>query len=95
MTASSFARHKVNDFASWKKVYDENIPLRKEDSDLIAESVHRDPDDPNTIIVYHQYADLSTAQKFLAAMNDEAFQTILAEAGVQPETLEIWVGEDV
>lgn len=94
MTASIFARHKVNDFATWKKVYDENVPLRKEGG-LIAESVHRDPDDPNTVIVYHQFADLSTTKEFIAAMNKEEFQSVLKNAGVKPETLEMWVGEDV
>lgn len=95
MTASTFARHKVNDFAAWKKVYDENIPLRKQDSGLITESVHRDPHDPDTIIVYHQYTDLATAQRFAAALSDKAFAAILREAGVEPDTMELWLGEDV
>ena len=94
MTASFFARHKVNDFATWKKVYDENVPLRKEEG-LIAESVHRDPDDPNLVTVYHQFVDLRTTQELVAAMNSEEFQKVLKSAGVKPETLEMWVSEDV
>jgi quinol monooxygenase YgiN len=89
-----FARHKVNDFATWKKVYDGRVPAAKEEG-LIAESVHRDPDDPNTVIVYHQFTDLSATQEFMAAMNKAEFQAVLKNAGVQPETLEMWVGEDV
>lgn len=94
MTASSFARHKVNDFAAWKKVYDEVRPLRE--GIVIAESVHQDPEDPNTVIVYHQYPDLSTAQAFLARFgsDDKEVQEVLIRAGVQPETMEVWVGGD-
>jgi len=63
---------------------------------VIAESVHRAPDDPNTVIVYHRYTDLSTAQAYLAALrSNEEFQAVLKKAGVQPETLEMWVGQDV
>lgn len=95
MTASSFARHKVDDYATWKKVYDEVAPLRKEGG-VIAESVHCDPGDPNTVMVYHQYTDLSTAQEFLAALNsNEELQSVLKKAGVKPETLEVWIGEDI
>jgi len=94
MTASTFVRHQVHDFATWKKVYDEVAPLRKEGG-VIADSVHRDPDDPNTAIVYHQFADLSTAQEFFAAMNGEELESVLKNAGVKLDTLEYWVGEDV
>jgi hypothetical protein len=94
MTASIFVRHQVNDFGTWKKVYDEVAPLRKEGG-LMAESVHRASDDPNTVIVYHQFPDLSTAQEFIAGMSGEEFQAVLKNAGVKPETLEMWVGEGV
>ncbi len=59
------------------------------------ESVHRDPNDPNTVIVYHQFGDLSTTQEFVAAMNTEQFQSLLKNAGVKVETIELWIGEDV
>lgn len=94
MTGSFFARHKVNDFATWKKVYDGRVPAAKEEG-LIAESVHRDPDDPNTVIVYHQFGNLNTTQEFVAAMNTEQFQSLLRNAGVKVETMELWIGEDV
>ena len=94
MTASSFVRHKVNDFATWKKGYDEVAQLRK-DGGVIAESVHRAPDDPNTVIVYHQYTDLSKAQGFVAAVSTGELQSVLKKLGVKLETLEVWVGQDV
>ena len=93
MTASSFARHKVDDFAAWKKVYDEVLPLRE--GVVIAESVHQDPDDPNMVIIYHQYKDLSTAQEFLTSVTSGENQEVLRKAGVHSDTLELWVGEDV
>ena len=69
--------------------------MRKEGG-VIADSVHRDPDDPNMIIIYNKYTDLSTAQESIAAMtSSEEWQSVLKKAGVKPETLEMWVGEDV
>ena len=94
MTASMFARHQVNDFASWKKVYNEVAPLR-EAGGVIAASVHRDANDPNTVVVYHQFTDLSALEAWTTTMNEEEFQSALAKAGVKPETLQVWLGEDV
>ena len=94
MTASLFVKHQVNDFATWKKGYDGNGPLRNEGG-VIADSVHCDPDDPNTVLVYHQFADLSTLQQFMAAISDGPLQSVLQKLGVKPETVEVWIGEDV
>jgi quinol monooxygenase YgiN len=95
MTASIFIRQQVNDFATWKKTYEEMAP-RREESGVIVASVHRDADDPNTIIAYSQYADLSTAQGLIAALSsNEEFQAVLKKSGVKPETMEVWVSEDV
>ena len=76
MTASLFVKHQVNDYAAWKKGYDGNGPIRNEGG-VLADSVHRDPDDPNTVLVYHQFADLSTLQKFMAALTDGPLQPVL------------------
>ena len=94
MTASMFARHKVNDFATWKKMYDEVVPLRK-DGGVIADSVHRDPDDPNMVIAYHQFADASTAKAYAARLDSEEFRSMAKTVGIHLDTLEVWIGEDV
>lgn len=94
MTASVFFRSEVNDFATWKKVYDESAQEIKE-TGVITNSVHRDPDDPNTIIICHQYADLNTAQGFMTAVTTGGLQPAFKKSGVKPETIQMWVGEAV
>ena len=95
MAVSLFARHKVKDFAIWKKLHDENAQFIK-DNGVIASSVHRDLDDPNLVMAYHQFADASTARAYLALFDSGAFQEGPVKiGGVIPKTLEIWVGEDV
>ena len=94
MTVSSIIRHKVNDFATWKKGYDESAQMLK-DGGVITDSVHRDIDDPNLVVVYHQYADESTAKAYLAMVSGDQFQAIVQELGIDMETMELWLVEDV
>ena len=85
---SIFIRHRVADYDTWKVGYDSADHLRKSDGIIFA-SVHRDSQDPNTVIVLHRFHNLADAQKFLASV-----PPVMAAAGVvgQPE---IWVGEDI
>lgn len=86
--ATIFIRHKVADYAKWKEGYDNAEHLRKSDGILFA-SVHRDPEDPNTIMAVHRFPTLGEAQKFLKAV-----PPIMAAAGVLGKP-EIWIGEDI
>lgn len=85
-----FLRHKVSDYSKWKSVYDSFGPTRKEKG-VIAASVHREASDPNTVIVTHQFKDMSAAT---ALVNSEELKSAMQNAGVisQPE---IWFTEDV
>ena len=95
MTASIFIRQQVDDFAHWKQIYDEMAPLRAQ-SGVINATVHRDADDPNTVIAYSQYEDLATAQHLMAALeSSDEFLTVIKQSGVRPETMEVWVSEDL
>ena len=94
MTVSMFSRHKVDDFATWKELYDDAAPARQK-LGILADSVHSAPDDPNTIIVYHQFADMHQLNGMNALMQSEEGQSIFKSAGVQLDTIELWVGEDV
>lgn len=95
MTVSLFARHKVKDFDTWKKLYDESAQFVK-DQGVIASSVHRDLDDPNLVMAYHQFADVSTAKAYKALFDSDLFQEgPVKVGGVIQETLEVWVGEDI
>lgn len=90
MTISLFAQSTVKDFDAWKKVADTGKQLLK-DHGVIANSIHRSLDNPNSIMIYHQFADQAALNAFLALV--EASQDVFIEAGVL--TTEMWYGEDV
>ena len=94
MTVSMIDRHKVDDFATWKKGYDGTGQLRK-NGGVIASSVHRALDDPNTVTVIHQFADESAARAFRARLDSDEFRAMAKETGIKPETLEAWLLKDV
>lgn len=85
-----FVRHKVSDYGNWKRVYDEFASVRKEKG-VTGASVHRDANDPNTIIVTHQFNDMNAATGFA---NSEELKSAMANAGVSGPP-EIWFGEDI
>ena len=78
--ATLLVRHKVEDFAKWKAVYDEAATesLRNA-SGVKAHRVLRNADSPNEVIVLHEYDDLAKARQF--AQSDELKQ-IMQRAGV-------------
>lgn len=94
MTVSMFARHKVDDFSTWKKLYDENMQLREE-SGILEDSVLRDPDDPNIVIVYHQFANVDAAKAHAARLNSDEFRSMAKTIGIHLDTVEMWLGEAV
>lgn len=85
-----FARHKVSDYGNWKRVYDEFASLRKKEG-VTAASVHRDSNDPDIIIVVHQFKDMKTAMGFA---NSEELKSAMEKGGVSGPP-EIWFGEDI
>ena len=88
--ATMFARHKVSDYSNWKRVYDEFASVRKENG-VTAASVHRDTNDPDIIIITHQFKDMISATEFA---NSEDLKSAMANAGVSGSP-EIWFGEDI
>jgi quinol monooxygenase YgiN len=88
--ATLFVRHKVDDYAKWKRVYDDFASTRKE-LGVTGASVHRDPDDPNTLVVTHQFRNIKAARDFA---NSDELKSAMANAGVSGAPT-IWFGEDV
>jgi quinol monooxygenase YgiN len=70
--------------------YDELGPVRKQYG-VTAASVHRDPKDPNTVIVTQQFRDLNAATSFA---NSTDLKSAMAKAGVSGPP-EFWFSEDV
>ncbi len=85
-----FVRHKVNDYANWKRAYDEFASVRK-GKGVTAASVHRDAKDPNTIIVTHRFKDMNAATAFA---NSEDLKSAMMKAGVSGPP-EFWFAEDI
>jgi hypothetical protein len=91
-----FTRSKVKDFGVWKELFDSSAEFVKEHG-VIASNVLRDLDDPNLVIVHHQFAEASAARTFFGMVNSDQFREgpPVKEGGVILETLEVWLGEDV
>jgi quinol monooxygenase YgiN len=84
-----FVRHKVKDYANWKREYDAFDATRK-NYGVRSESVYRDTDDPSTVIVTHTFKDTSKAKAFA---NSKDLKSAMEKAGVAGHP-EIWFGEN-
>ena len=91
MATTLFIRHKVEDYAAWKPVYDGLGPVRKEKFGILSATVHRDCNDPNTIMVTHRFDNAQTA---IAFVNSDDLKQAMGSAGVisQPE---LWFADDI
>jgi hypothetical protein len=80
-------RHKVEDFAKWKRGYDNADWLRKQHGITYA-SVHHEESDPKDIIAVHQFKDMKGAKDFANAV-----PAIMKEIGVigQPQAHHLYV----
>lgn len=90
MAATMFIKHKVRDYKTWKPSYDGLGSVRKQKG-VTAASVHRDANDPNIIIVTHQFKDMNAANGFASS---EELKSAMAKAGVAGAP-EIWFSEDI
>jgi quinol monooxygenase YgiN len=88
--ATMFVRHTVNDFSQWKSVYDQFAGTRQEYG-VTGASVHRDAENPNTIVVVHRFGSLDDAHTFA---DSDDLRSAMADAGVTGPP-EIWFTEDV
>ena len=86
--ATMIIRHKVEDYAKWKRGYDEADWLRKQHGITYA-SVHREESDPNDIIIVHQFKNIKEAKDFAKAV-----PSLMREIGVIGKP-EVWFSEDV
>ncbi len=87
---SMFIKQRVQDYASWKPVFDQHESTRREYG-FTGHSVHRDADDPNVVIVALRATDLKLMRDF---GNSDTLREAMERAGVQGKP-EIWLGEDL
>ena len=80
-----FLRHAVSDYQVWRSVYDAFGPERKA-MGVTADAVYRSTDNPSDITVWHDFADLPTAQSFVAS---DRLKQAMGNAGVVSEP-QVW-----
>ena len=78
MAAYTIASHPVRDFATWKSLFDQFEPIRKDGGELSA-VVLRHAGDPNMVTIINTWDTIDIAQAFF---NREELNSAMEEAGV-------------
>jgi hypothetical protein len=87
MTATLVVRHKVNDYAEWRGVYDSLEPLRAQHG-CTGARVLTLADDAHDVLVTHEFPTVDEAASFAS---DPDLQAGMAKAGVAgPPQIEIF-----
>ncbi len=76
--ATLFYRHKVAEYAAWRKVYDEFDAVRLS-LGVTSHGVYQSSEDPNDITGYHEFATIEAAKAF-AESNE--LKEAMGKAGV-------------
>ena len=76
--AYTIVRHKVNDYATWRKVFDDFESVRKEGGEKSAVVIQVDGD-PNDVIVINTWESMETAKAFFG---QGALKEAMQNAGV-------------
>ena len=86
MAAYTIVSHPVKDFDTWKTIFDQFEPIRKEAGELSA-VVLRHADDPNMVTVINTWDSI---EAFQALFDREELKASMTEAGVTaPPTIVI------
>jgi hypothetical protein len=86
--ALSIVKHRVDDYAAWRTVYEEVQPLRDRHGVSAADVLH-DPGNPNEVTVLHWFPSVRNAEAFAA---DPGLKDAMTRAGVSaPPRIEIVV----
>ena len=89
MAAYTIVSHPVKDFDTWKTIFDQFEPIRKEAGELSA-VVLRHADDPNMVTIINTWDSIEAPQAFL---NREELKAGMAEAGVTAPPTMIFANE--
>jgi hypothetical protein len=79
MSATLAVRHNVQDYAAWRKVYDELEPLRVQHG-CTGKRVMQLPGDGNDLFITHEFPTAEQADGFA---HDPALRDGMGRAGVQ------------
>jgi len=87
---TTFVKHAVKDYAAWRSVYDNFLPIAKTKG-VVKEHVYQDKNSSDTIIVTHQFQSVQEANEFF---NSGELRKAMESAGVLGSP-EIWFGEEL
>ncbi len=88
--ATLFVRHTVQDYASWRKVYDAFDTTRRS-LGVTSAGVYQQDGKPNDLTIYHEFDSMDAAKAF-AASNE--LREAMGNAGVTG-TPDIWFTQRV
>ena len=71
-------RHKVRDYAKWKRAYDAHAPMRRKAA-LRQKALLRSVRNPKDVMILFQAGSLAKAKKFTSSAN---LRKVMKEAGV-------------
>jgi len=75
---SLFVRHKVSDFETWKKAFDEFVETRKSSGEK-SYQIFRPAEDPNNLFLVFEWDNVENAHKF---MESSDLKETMQKAGV-------------
>ena len=81
-----FVRHKVSDYAAWRKAYDAFDPTRTK-MGVKAQGVYRAVDDGNDVTAWHDFDTVEVAHAFVASAE---LKSAMAGAGVAGAP-QVWI----
>jgi len=80
--------HRVNDYDAWREAYDAFADGQREGG-VRAEEVLRSVEDPNDVLVTHDFDDETTARAFFSS---DPLRDAMSRAGVVGEPRLVWLG---
>jgi hypothetical protein len=77
-------RHRVEDYEAWKQVYD-SVGEMQRDGGVRSDRVWRSADDPNVVVVEHDFDSRQAAKEF---MDRSDLRETMARGGVDESSLQ-------
>ena len=94
MTVSLFHRMQVKDYDAWLNPNPEEVQQMMNEMGALSFSLHRNPEDPNAVMIYYQFPDESSVKSYVAFF-DAHIERLEAASPHKPEKMEWWVGVDI
>ncbi len=85
-----FVRHNVNDYAAWRKVYDD-FDEERQGMGVADHAVFQTVGEPNDVTLWHDFASVEAAEAFTAS---ERIGEVMEAAGVAGEPTIWYVEQD-